>query len=440
MNLSLAFSPFSTEVRPTDPEKKHLLAPTLFIMGEKSKYRPNRFFDSGSASGHVRNPLRDEILKASGFDLSKPETLPVPIFSTTNPQGLYRRLWYIFQENSREFCLARRKGVTPLFSKRGNEVALTEAGVAKAAEIRDSFSKEGNVTSVWFEGFFGEGGYDKLIKAMEKNPSMQKEVGSGEVLDNIHGYIAVAIHRDSFQRWLVRGDTPTFNQIAQWVVRWAISGFRKHSHDGLGRHLRGARTDLERSQGKMNVAGMLPTTYSMVLQEGEDDNPETAERAIVNNAETEHVFNKVSWAHGMDKVTNALRRQKAGNPDRYARVLDMMVQRMSAEDVALVEKVSVNRAASILADARNALRRARDEADNAKMIMAYLQEEPYACLEDIQADVKITAELDPLVDELIHRGRIRKVRGSYCLTDSGKSLLESWADQNEPDLATLVSF
>lgn len=435
--------------RPTSPSARHFLAPLLVTLGERTRYRPLVFVTMGDTRPGRHCGVRDTVLKLSGYDPKNPDSMPFPMWGTANPGGMYRRIWFAMRDNSLEFLNYRpRKGAIPLFvtRKSGTKAdgwALTEAGVAVAASLRDTFIQDGkNVTSVWLDGQFSAGMYQKMIFALSKDPHLAKESETGEIADHIHNYVTAAIRKDSFKAWLMKGDSPRFSQLCDWVRRRAISSFRKASRDALLRESRGARTARERAEGSISTAAVVVSDYREVMQDHDDCNPDETRQVIVDGASPDAALHLISWTQGMGRVREAVLRQRSRAGDRYGRLLDDICDGTSVREIAAREGVSENRAGNLRAGVRTAIREAAQLASDARTILTYVQKEPFCTIDDILEDVEVESDVALVLRELATNRRIREQNGSYQITDHGEKLLtqQDFADNHTIEgLAAMVA-
>jgi len=390
------------ENRPKMPTKIHFVAPLLHVLGEKSGYRPRVFLDpryaplprytTGDNKGQVipkkkrtpeqlvackRKPLRDAVLRAAGYNPDEESTLPRPL-RTRTPVGLYRIIWYAVEGDSEEPSRPK-KNHKPLFVIRRNSAhaddvswALTERGVALAAYLRPHFATDNrNVTAVWLDGQMKSGLYQKLYEGLLYDPKLARERAANEVADHLQTFLTGSITRNAFRSWLVRGDAPTVRQMRQWALRKGISAFRGYAQDSHQRAMRGALTKAERNNGGVSLQSMVPSDFCVVFQNGpEEDQPS---EVIVNTAATDQFIHEMAGIDGLERIREAIRRHKPGAPDRYALVFDLMRQGYTVEEIGRrVGGVSRNRAATIMADCRKALREAVHTAQNACALLWWL--------------------------------------------------------------------
>lgn len=428
-NPDLALGKSSTN-RPLDPTASHFVAPVLHVLGEQTAYRPRIFVPTGTPRRPNHDMFKDAVLRAAGLDPANEKSLLAPLHGASKPIGLYRRIWLAAQERSVRFNEYRpRKRALPMFVCDPEQGwALTEVGVALAARVRTEFQTDPrNVTGIWIDGQIESGLYERMERHLANNPQLLKEVRSGEIMDHLHTFLMISIRRNAFRSWLERGDYPRVRQMCDWALRKTISTFRHYSQDALQRTMRGALTARERSDGSPAVYAMMPSTHRAVIQDVEENEPGSGDMVLVNDSEADAAYHRAAWEEGMDRLRNAVARHKPGAATRYIGIFNKMAEGMTVDEIGESEGVSRNRAATLMADTRTALRAAEQASKDAQAILAYIKDEPYATIEDIREDVETYTKLDWLLSELVARGRLEEQNGSYLLTAMGQALLDEWA-------------
>lgn len=484
--LDLCMAPKS-EGRPSEPSSSHLIAPLLHVLGEKSKYTPRVFFDprftqapldrdgvpipprfrtAEQKAAMKRKAISDAVLRAAGLDPDHETLLPFPLRGN-KPMGFYRRIEVACYRYSSGYPRPTKNDPPWLFVLDERGWALTEAGVGYAVAAREHFATDGrNATAIWFEGQMANGLYEKLHQTLMYEPKLAKERVSGEITDHLHTFIATSIRRDAFRSWLARGDAPTTRQMCEWAIRKGISAFRRYSQDSLHRTMRGALTSHERNNGnQITTAAMVPTTFAEVFQGSSEDTDHQDARVLVDTGATEQQLHDMAWNEGLDRVRDAIRRHKPGAAERYVRIFDLMCQGYTVAELGHLASVSAereqelraqgytteqigqaeggvsrNRAASIMADCREAIRNATQAAKDARSVLLFLQDEPYSTLDDLKRaqageegydTLRVKTDLDWLVPELVIRGRIgRQEDGCHLITDLGEAFLAEWDMQS----------
>jgi len=431
---ALTLTPTFDGERPADPTASDFLAPALFVLGELSAYRKLVFHEQ-RGTGTSRCPLRDKMLVAAGTDPDDPESLPRPLLGTS-PRGMYRTIWYAIRDCSSGHiqglqAKAKAKGKKPtrkialVVEGPDKTWALTEAGVAVATKLRDEFKPQENLTAAWLDGQLRYHHLrDRMLKSLECDPGLRKERASGEVGDHIDNYLYLAIKRDSFRTRLERGDPPTFRNIREWCLRSAYTTYDRRSKDALQRHTRGALTKRERKDTPKGVPAcpaidtMIVSDFHTVIQESRDDvlGESYFDKVIVDVSATDAMMHNVAWCRGMERVHEAIRRHKPGAPERYVRIFHFMAEGRSVAEIGQLENVSRNRAATLMADCRTAVRAARDAADDAETLLLYLSENYWSSAEDVEEDLSnISAYIAVVPDSLVAKCQWNGTKFSWLL-------------------------
>lgn len=449
----LSLAPASNpEERPVKPEPKHLRAAALWYVAVRAGFRPDVKIHVGQRlpKQGVHCPFRDEVLRLSGFDPSKPDSLPIKLWGSS-PVGMYKQVSYSVKMKA-EAWYDHRPHSTLAFYRGAftDDVALTENGVASAVKVHDFFNVPqpktdchgnvlidpktgdpimerpyGNVTSVWLDAKCREGLIEKMVDRLMQDPELGPEKATGHILDHVQEYLSISIRRDAFRAWLERGDAPRIGQLCTWAKRKAISTFRKRSRDAHGRETFGALTKRERDEGAPLIETMQVSPYSVAIT-GEDteESPLETNRVIVDPLTAQIMQHTVHGEIGMQRVHDAIRRMKSGNPDRFVALFDLMAAGHTVAEIGEEMGVSRNRAANLMAALRTAIREAECESREARIIINYLKEEPYGTIEDIMEDIDgLESNVPRLMDELVARGRLDENNGSYTVTDAGVKFL-----------------
>jgi len=410
MNLDQLGVTDAPESLPQKPKASDFLHPLLHVMGERTHYQPHTFVLSMPLA--ERCPLKDEVLRLVGLNPDDEASLPYPLHPKS-PAGLYRRIYLIRQQRGTDFSRkrcsphlftqGRRVTVTVNGKKVGaTEWGLTERGVAAAVLLRSRYNTTQNATSVWMEGQFKAGLYENVRKRLFHNPQLSIERSFGEIEDHLHHYIAVAVRRDSFFARLAQGDAPTPNQLAEWALRKAISAFRKYSQDALHREMRGALTKRERTTG-VDQKTMVPSPYQEVIQGGVEDDVEQPERVLIDSRAAEEVHHAVAFNEGMDRFRDAIRRHKPGAAERYVSVFDQMCEGTPVAQIGENEKVSRNRAASLMATARDAIRSAAQASTDARALLRYIDSKQECSLRDLEMSLLAAGKPDLDIGKLVQK-------------------------------------
>jgi hypothetical protein len=433
--------------------------------------------------GHC--PFRDRVLQAAGYnpfedyeaaDLPLPRhtltdengkalgsSIPFKLWGNSAPCGMYKRVYYALRDYSRDYCQTSggkmrvskatkatksaskgKKGGIPLFVNLGSvgktgRWALTEAGVAMAARVRTAFQTDNrNVTACWLDGQLNHQDlFNRMQRALAQDSRMAKERSNEAILDHLQTFFLTRIRRNAFAVRLGNGELPTFRQLLDWCVRNSISTFRKFAQEPLTRESRNALTKRERVLGVRGTDAMAASPYTVVSLTADDEGSAShgvrkgrigsaPVTDVVDPSAVEKMEHRIAWNQGLERVRDAVRRHKPGNPERYVNIFDAMCDGISQEGLAMREGVSKNRAATLMADTRTALRKARQVGIQARIILSYIREEPWATLEDLQEDLDGDMPLAFLLVELVKKGRLKGRNGSFCITQGGETFLDHW--------------
>lgn len=454
--------------RPFQPQASAFWAPTLWVMAMRAGFRTGVTVHVGQMPRQgVHCPIRDEILRVAGFDpkVIAETSVPRRLWGSTSPVSMYRQINYAFQMNEASWW-EHRKHQTHLPMYRGSMsggYVLTEYGVAIAKTLHQYFNvpdplaeddtlidpmtgkpvtreaPHGNVTSIWLDAQCRGGLIDKMVDRLSQAPELKMERSTDHILDHIQTFLTASIRTDAFATWLERGDAPLLSQLCNWTKRKAISEFRKRSRDAHGRERYGALTKKERDDGGVMADAVMPSEYTLGYEGGDADDADSMEssRVIVDPLTAQMMEHAVQGEVGMARVYDAIRRMKSGNPERFVQLFDLMAQQHSVQEIGDKMGVTRNRAANLMATLRNAIREAEHQAREARIIINYLREEPYATISDICEDLDgLDSDVPKLMDELVARGRVTEHDGSYLVTASGIAFLPA---PDTTDFAARVS-
>ena len=339
---------------------------------------------------------------------------------------------------------------------------LTPEGVAESVAVRDLCSPV-NVTACWVERVIDKAYLGKLVSHLQYNCA--RSAAFNELSDLVHGYLLSLINRNGLQARLARGCHPSPSNIRTWCYKSALSRFRDEGRDALTRSFKGARTekDLRLAVDEDVTLRSLPADTRAIFLSPEDEGGS----AFVSGAPHAHplldvvggnfedeILHRMTAQRGIALAEAAVRREKAGAPDRFARLLTMVLSDTGFREIGLAEGVSRNRAASLVADLRAAVQQAISHSNEAAKVLECIREEPCSTLEDIHAALTEQAQAawekevsdaggddsvvgaldlsflerinDNLLDALVSAGRAKRVgRGGFVVTSSGEAILES---------------
>lgn len=332
-----------------------------------------------------------------------------------------------------------------LVTTRGGEWTLTLAGVAEAIDVRHLYSTR-NVTTEWLTRTLTPG----LLASIERHLEMRcrRSAHFNEISELPSNYFCALMARDGLKKRLRLGRHPSPTDLRQWAHRAALSQFRDEGRDALTRSFKGARTERDlRSEADFEdvISQSMPSETQAVFlvqdDEGQAGPVVTGGAlsvplidAIGGNLEDEMVH-LLSQQRGFTLLERAIRREKKGAPERFARLLHYIRDEMSFRAIGEAEGVSRNRAASLVADWREAARRAFARSDLAFRVLAYVRENPYSTVEDMEEPIDESADATgggigeeipiELLDALVASGRLRREgNGCYTVTPRGIAVLD----------------
>ena len=343
----------------------------LYTLGVLSDYQPGVVIP--------RADIQDKVLFMERIN---PEAPPEPMVKINHGIriGLYRlkpSKWY-------------RRGFIDAVGK--DSWMLTQAGVAPALLTRVRFhpnrllpqnvTASPNLTALWIST--RPSLMDTLrLHLMAVLPSW----AHGDVRDHVADYLAAVIRRDSFRTRLERGEIPTDSQVSGWAYRYACSEFRDNAQDAHLRASRGAMTARERearaildpgserarkasqeakaAAHKVVVKTTMPSEIIPIYSEAQSDRvgvlSERGGTSLVDVARAVSLTPEDILLHeeagnvGLDRIEQAIRKHKAGAPDRYVRLFHMIRDGLSVEDIGEQMGVKRNRAATMKQELRDAL-------------------------------------------------------------------------------------
>lgn len=224
----------------------------------------------------------------------------------------------------------------------------------KAVSVR----RTANVTARFLERRLIGGQRSDLYKAVTFQLKRKMRVSSvyGMIDDHAQEFFANLIHRDALAGRIAAGDDIPNSWLASCAVNSARNDARNNGSNPVCRELMGARTDRERRSATIPMSD--PEAPTPVWERDGDDGPATVQHfvdtkpwdpTVSDQAEHEAMFEVLS------------RVMKVKKPQAWSRYVGIVVARADGhqlKDIAVKEKVSRNRAATMLAEARKVLREA----------------------------------------------------------------------------------
>ena len=329
----------------------------------------------------------------------------------------------------------------------GGKWSLTPEGVAAAVDLRTTFSTR-NVTDLWITCRVDAAYLTRLTSALGQ--WCPRSAQFGELEDLVQHYLTNVVRRDGFRKRILQCRPPAFSDVKQWVYNAALSLWRDEGRDAQTRAFKGARTEkdlLQKNDDDVASRSVAADTQAIFLVvDGEGDTGSMSSSGVlpmplidVHGGDfQEEMMHHLSWMRGIERASAVIRQVKQGAPDRFERLLhDVAVGDASYREIGKTEGVSRNRAATLVNDLRTVLHRERDLANLAVRVFAYLKENPYSTVADMEApedeDVDATEGglgvtiPRTLLDGLVVAGRIARkgtgARECFTLTAAGESAL-----------------
>jgi len=250
---------------------------------------------------------------------------------------------------------ARHAALWQITAKGRARVAPKLSLVPPLPPTPDPEHTEPNETAVWLgehmapsRGESESDLYRMMRAALYKR--LPLSANTGQVEDHIQNYMVRAIHRNALRKLLATGRKVPYSKVIAYCVNSGRSDARNMGKEPICREMFGARTEKERremAQHGDDVAFGEPT--SSVLDT--DGNLVPQEDSLPSTNETGSDFDRV-W----QQIENVVHDHKPRAWERYAGILAMRARGFTTRDIAAVENVSRNRAASMLAEARRCVR------------------------------------------------------------------------------------
>tara|TARA_Y100000310_G_scaffold345749_1_gene469238 strand:- start:5514 stop:6614 length:1101 start_codon:yes stop_codon:yes gene_type:complete len=348
------------------PKFTFFTEPVLRVLGRRTQFRPNVVVKLDDA-------LRAEILTEAGLD---PNHLPdhwvatrkskTPAGIDTNIATAYRFLHHHTHQG--------RNGQAWGLQLGRNKWGLTELGVTEARRLtapnkRKPKRNKANATSLWLtKHLTPEPGSSesKLLRMMKAAVAKKCPVSAsmGQIEDHVQGCFLRLIRRDSIGKLLAKGRNVTYTHIATYAVRSAYTDVRDAGTEPLLRERLGARTEKERRDRKAAEAVQeAEGTPAKVLVYA--DNVElSAGRELVEVMDpsapvSDMLAERLSFEKMWGRLQDAMKQAKPHAYNRYVGILRMQIlEGRSVKEIAEVEGVSPFRAATMLQEARRAVRNA----------------------------------------------------------------------------------
>ena len=265
-----------------------------------------------------------------------------------------------------------RHGKAQTISGVRQQWGLTELGIRRARKLRppeDTTKTKLNVTARWLaehlKPSLGEPNsalMKTVLHAVSRRCRISTEMNI--VNDHVQECFLRLIRRDSLRKHLESGRKVTYTHIASYAVNSAFTDIRDAGTEPVTREMLGARTEKERRDlaaflklKEEEDEGTRVGVLSKGIQIGESgDLVEVLDnRPMVSDILADRMCFEKVW-HRLEKVMQV---EKPHAWARYAGILRMQIlEGLSVKEIATVEKVSPHRAATMLQEARRAVRTA----------------------------------------------------------------------------------
>lgn len=326
---------------------------------------------------------------------------------------------------------------------------LTLSGIEQAVSLRPFYSTK-SVTSFWFERKIDLEYMGRLKSALSQRCVRSSHFG--EIDDLIHNYVSGIIRRDAFRNRIASGRHPAFSDIKQWIYNLALSTWRNEGRDAQTRAFKGSRTEKDLAQeDDADIAERSVATEAQgifLVTDGDGDIGSMASSGslpmplldVLGGNFEDEMLHRLTWQRGMERASAVVRRVKQGAPERYDRLLrDVVEEGAECKDISAQEGVSRNRAATLMASLRTTMSGEREVADLAVRVFAYLKDNPYSTVSDMEAPENEDPEAmdgglgvripSGLLDALETAGRVSShgvgARRSFLLTDKGAAAMSA---------------
>jgi len=342
--------------------------PVLKVLGRRTNFEPYVLVKLDDA-------LRGEILREAGFD---PDNLPEEWVRTRRqkPKGLDRSIGeaYRFQNLDKSYArkMRAKQGARTIPSDhpqgRRGWWGLTEEGVKQAKFLSQEPKKERkkpNATSLWLTKHLTPkpGQPESRLMAMMKAAVAKKcpiSASMDQIEDHVQQCFLRLIRRDALRKRIEQGQKISYTHIATYAVRSAYTDVRDAGTEPVTREMLGARTEKERSrykEGSPPQMGIL--TPGIEMSEGHellDVHDDTTNPA-------EFLTERLSFERLWTRLEDAMRASKPHAYERYVGLLRMQIlDGCSVKEIAEKEGVSPHRAATMLQEARRAIRQVGRDA------------------------------------------------------------------------------
>ena len=352
---------------PPIPKYTAFIQPVLRILGRRTQFQPHIVVKLDDA-------LRAEILTEAGHD---PTALPdhwVATRKSKTPAGIDTNIAVAYRFLHHHTHQGRNGQAWGLQLGR-NKWGLTELGVTEArrlvpapAEVKPKRARldRPNATSLWLTKHLTPkpgASESKLMRMMKAAVAKKCPVSASmdQVEDHVQQCFLRLIRRDSLRKRLEDGGSITYTHIATYAVRSAYTDIRDAGTEPLLREQLGARTEKERRDRAEALEANPEATLSKVcirtanVEMGEYH--ELVEVTDPSALASEALVERLSFEKMWGRLQTAMKVAKPHAYSRYVGILKMQIlEGRSVKEIAEAEGVSPHRAATMLQEARRAVR------------------------------------------------------------------------------------
>jgi hypothetical protein len=183
---------------------------------------------------------------------------------------------------------------------------------------------------------------------------------TGKVDDHVQEFLLKLVRRDGLSKKISAGQNVTYSHLASYAVRSAWTDARNAGTEPVERELYGARTERERREWKLTgkpAHNHLVRASDRIIWGGGDEGPSHIVGVVDATQPPDESFQQRKDFESMWARVEVL--MKAAKPqawERYAGILRMKYQGYTTGDIAAKENVSQHRAASMIQEAKSAIR------------------------------------------------------------------------------------
>ena len=374
--------------------------------------------------------------------------LPTDTKTKATADYLYSRIHnailQIAEESNCHRCVVRRDvirshGYTGRGAQRALAIDIAAAAAGDPTAIRSRLRKNDvelvmaalrstrvatkTATRTWLETGIKNGLLRRLsIFVQQRFPSEEK----AEIDSMIHVCIALWADRGSFDAFLEINRPPSMANLTEWVSRRMASEFLHRGTDALHREIRGARTGAEVVSGECATESLrTPDVYDVAVTGDDGDltyeivsKTSTPEVDLIE-AETESQVVRLAD----DFISEAVPKSAL----RRSHVLRALLRGATREDLVREMGVRSTRARHLTSEVRDILRNGALIADDARKVLTFLADEPWATVEEVADDVGFAPERAAKAATFLEReGLITRSNDgrSFAPTNAGRFELE----------------